>query len=106
MAAADPTAIKILGTCRIESPVATVLGEKAMHYVGAADKIVLDHRLSGLTGVMKEGAAPPAFELAGPRNKIYFDPSKTRVGIVTCGGLCPGINNVIQGLVRELVQGY
>ena len=106
MAAPDPTAIKILGTCRIESPVATVLGEKAMHYVGAADKIVLDHRLSGLAGVMKEGAAPPAFELAGPRNKIFFDPSKTRVGIVTCGGLCPGINNVIQGLVRELVQGY
>jgi len=44
----------------------------------------------------------PGFEPAGARQKIYFDPAKTRVGIVTCGGLCPGLNNVIRGLVMEL----
>jgi len=35
---------------------------------------------------------------AGPRRKIFFDPSKTRAGIVTCGGLCPGFNDVIRSL--------
>lgn len=44
----------------------------------------------------------PGFEPAGPRRKIFFDPSKTRAGIVTCGGLCPGFNDVIRALVMEL----
>jgi 6-phosphofructokinase len=48
----------------------------------------------------------PGFEAGGPRRKIFFDPSKTRVGIVTCGGLCPGLNNVIRGLVMELTRHY
>lgn len=46
------------------------------------------------------------FELAGPRNKIFFDPRQTRAGIVTCGGLCPGLNNVIRSLFLELHYGY
>src|SRR6202012_6195460 len=37
---------------------------------------------------------------------IYFDPSRTRAGIVTCGGLCPGLNNVIRGLVLQLADNY
>lgn len=48
----------------------------------------------------------PLFELAGPRKKIYFDPKRTRAGIVTCGGLCPGLNNVIRSLFLELHHGY
>lgn len=47
-----------------------------------------------------------AFEKAGPREKIFFDPLKTRVAIVTCGGLCPGLNNVIRSLVLELYVNY
>lgn len=46
------------------------------------------------------------FELAGPRAKLFFDPKKTRAGIVTCGGLCPGLNNVIRSLFLELHYGY
>lgn len=46
------------------------------------------------------------FELAGPRAKLYFDGKKTRAGIVTCGGLCPGLNNVIRSLFLELHYGY
>jgi 6-phosphofructokinase 1 len=46
------------------------------------------------------------FEVAGPREFIYFDPRKTRAAIVTCGGLCPGINNVIRGLVHILLLQY
>lgn len=46
------------------------------------------------------------FELAGPRARLFFDPAQTRAGIVTCGGLCPGLNNVIRSLFLELHHGY
>jgi 6-phosphofructokinase 1 len=46
------------------------------------------------------------FELAGPRAKLFFDAKKTRAGIVTCGGLCPGLNTVIRSLFLELYYGY
>ena len=47
-----------------------------------------------------------SFECAGPREKLYFDPSATTAAIVSCGGLCPGINNVIRALVLELHHDY
>jgi 6-phosphofructokinase 1 len=46
------------------------------------------------------------FELAGPRARLFFDGKKTRAAIVTCGGLCPGLNNVIRSLFLELHYGY
>jgi 6-phosphofructokinase 1 len=49
---------------------------------------------------------PLSFELAGPRQKIYLDPTKVRSAIVTCGGLCPGINDVIRAIVLALHYGY
>jgi len=53
------------------------------------------------------GASPGLqFELAGPRSQLYFDPRQTRAGIVTCGGLCPGLNNVIRSLFHELHFSY
>lgn len=56
---------------------------------------------------IETGAEPGIqFELAGPRAKLFFDAKQTRAGIVTCGGLCPGLNNVIRSLVRELYLGY
>lgn len=52
------------------------------------------------------GKTPPSLERSGPREKIFHDPAWTRVGIVTCGGLCPGLNNVIKGLVQVLWFDY
>ncbi len=46
------------------------------------------------------------FEKAGPRERIFFDPKTTRAAIVTCGGLCPGINNVVRAIVLELHHKY
>jgi 6-phosphofructokinase 1 len=46
------------------------------------------------------------FELAGPRGKLFFDPRQTRAGIVTCGGLCPGLNDVIRSLFLQLHHAY
>ena len=46
------------------------------------------------------------FEKAGPWAKLFFAPATTRAAIVTCGGLCPGLNTVIRSVVRELTRGY
>jgi 6-phosphofructokinase 1 len=46
------------------------------------------------------------FEPAGPRGKIYFDPSKTKCAVVTCGGLCPGLNDVIRAIVMTACHEY
>lgn len=57
----------------------------------------------------QEAVAAPsaeAFEVAGPREKIYFDPAEVKAAIVTCGGLCPGLNAVIRGLVNQLHYRY
>ena len=105
VSAADVT-IKDLGQCRYPSPAAAHLGEGAMHFVGEADKVLVDDRLSQLPTVPEHLRQLPAFELAGPRNRVFFDAAKARTGIVTCGGLCPGLNNVIRGLVLELWFGY
>ena len=63
-----------------------------------------------LFNVIADPAVPATddllFEIAGPRQKLYFNPQKTRAGIVTCGGLCPGLNNVIRSLVLQLHHGY
>ncbi len=46
------------------------------------------------------------FEKAGPRAKIFFEPTKTKCAIVTCGGLCPGLNDVIRAIVMEAHHNY
>lgn len=45
-------------------------------------------------------------ESAGPRRHLYFDPSKTKCAIVTCGGLCPGLNDVIRSIVLTCHHAY
>ena len=102
----DDVAIKDLGKCRLPSPVAAHLDARALHFVGEADKVLVNDCLSDLGVHAGQLGGLPAFELAGPRNRIFFDPRTVRCGIVTCGGLCPGINNVVRGLVFELAHGY
>ena len=46
------------------------------------------------------------FELAGPREKLFFNPKEVTVGIVTCGGLCPGLNDVIRALTFCALESY
>lgn len=48
----------------------------------------------------------PSFECAGPREKIFFDPAELVCGIVTCGGLCPGLNDVIRTITLTLQWEY
>ncbi|HNY63940.1 MAG TPA: ATP-dependent 6-phosphofructokinase [Deltaproteobacteria bacterium] len=95
------TAIRTVGNPTIDSPL------RAMTTcMEDSERVVIDPSLSEVERCLREGREIPSFELAGPRKKIFFDPSKTKCGIVTCGGLCPGINNVIRGIVLELYYMY
>jgi 6-phosphofructokinase 1 len=98
--------IKTLGPCRYPSPVAHRLARAAIHYVANADRVLLDDRLSIAGSHREDPLRAPSFELAGPRDRIYFETETLRCGIVACGGLCPGVNNVIRGLVLELIHSY
>ena len=85
----------------------TMLGE-AKH-PSPLKYFVSDKARVPFTVVMDPDKPPPEelnFEVAGPRERLFFDPAKTRAGIVTCGGLCPGLNNVIRSLVLQLYHGY
>jgi 6-phosphofructokinase 1 len=99
-------AVKTLGPCRFESPLVARLGAGVLHPVGDADRVLLDDQQAKLAKDLLPASEQPSFELAGPRNRTFFDPAGLRAGIVTCGGLCPGINNVIRGIVLELTHAY
>jgi len=92
--------ISKLGECRIPSPMAGV------KFVGDADHVIYHCDLEEIKALLKGRKKPPCFEMAGPREKIYFDPSKLKCGIVTCGGVCPGLNDVIRAIVMSLYHHY
>jgi len=98
----DDFAIQGLGPPRVPSPY------KASRYVSDVERTLYQStvRSFGVSDAGHEPAAPLGFELAGPREYIYFDTSKTRCGIVTCGGLCPGLKDVIRAIVLQLYHHY
>jgi 6-phosphofructokinase 1 len=55
---------------------------------------------------LEQGRIPSSFELAGPRDRLAFDPRTVRAAIVTCGGLCPGLNDVVRSITMTLRNGY
>ena len=90
----QPMTITTLGAAAFQSQLAT----------GTATEILVPADIQWLNG--KAPADLMLFEKSGPRAKLFFDPSVTRAAIVTCGGLCPGLNNVIRSVTRELRRGY
>jgi 6-phosphofructokinase 1 len=92
--------VQRLGACRIQSPIS------GAHFVGDGDQVVLHSNPLKLQGMLAKDGKLLAMEQAGPREKIYFDPSKLKCGIVTCGGLCPGLNDVIRAVVLSLYHNY
>ena len=77
-----------------------------MRFVGDRDRVLHDDKLSAVEATASAGELPVSFEIAGPRERLFFDPARTTAGIVTCGGLCPGLNDVIRGIVLELYHRY
>lgn len=89
-----------LGECRIPSPMSGV------HFIADETHVLYHGNLKTVESYQEAGKKPPCFEIAGPREKIYFDPAKLKCGIVTCGGLCPGLNDVIRAIVLSLFHHY
>lgn len=104
----DDFRIERLGECSVESPLKPLLDyrQHSINYVEESDRILVDNTLSVVANDVASGRPLTGLEPAGARREIFFDPTKTRVGIVTCGGLCPGLNNVIRSLVNEFVRRY
>jgi 6-phosphofructokinase 1 len=100
--------IPCLGEAKIESPLglSTVYGDSIVNYVKDSESVLLRDDRKVVLDRIEEKLPLLAFEKAGPRQNIYFDPSKIRAAVVTCGGLCPGINTVIRSLVRTLSLSY
>ena len=89
-----------LGECRIPSPMSHV------RFTRDDERVLYHGRFKEMKAWIGKRTDPPSFETAGPREKIFFDPSKLACGIVTCGGLCPGLNDVIRAIVMSLHHHY
>ncbi|MFH2141325.1 MAG: ATP-dependent 6-phosphofructokinase, partial [Bacteroidota bacterium] len=100
--------VKSLGRCSVKSPLklSSVTGDGVFNYITDDERILYNNALSNFIKCKESGENPISFEKAGPRENLFFEPAKTRVAIVTCGGLCPGLNNVIRSLVMELHHRY
>lgn len=86
----DELVVARLGEARYPSPLRgtdTFIGDSPRIFVASA------------TDEVDDRTRMPAFEAAGPRDLLYFEPDATTCGIVTCGGLCPGLNDVIRSIV-------
>ena len=92
--------IQSLGPCTIHSPV------NVSYFATDDRKVLFNIYLDGYDRLRSPDGQPLAVEVAGPREKIFFDPTKAKAAIVTCGGLCPGINDVIRTLVMVLHHRY
>ena len=96
-----------LGEAKITSPIkmSTKTGDNMANYVRDDEFILynIDARPGSYT---IEYTSQDLLEKAGPREKIFFSPGHVHAGNVTCGGLCPGLNNVIRALVRTLWYSY
>jgi 6-phosphofructokinase 1 len=75
-------------------------------FVKDDERILYDVSVDNFHNCKETGKIPVSFEKAGPKETIFFEPAKTKVGIVTCGGLCPGLNNVIRSIVNQLYYRY
>jgi len=95
-------AIERIGSPTIDSP----LIKSNRHFVDDDERILVYSHSYDLGGFGDSGKEPPAFERAGPRRKIFFDPAELNCGVVTCGGLCPGLNDVVRTITLSLIWQY
>ncbi|MBN1473406.1 MAG: ATP-dependent 6-phosphofructokinase [Syntrophaceae bacterium] len=93
-------AIENLGKREISSPISI------SQFTADESKLLFNAHLENYNSLKDDQGNPLSVELAGPREKIYFNPAETKALIVTCGGLCPGINDVIRSITLTLFHRY
>jgi len=92
--------IKNLGERLIKSPL------NISNFTQDKKRLLFNSYSDDFSSFTDEEGKPLSLELAGPRDKIFFDPHQTKAAIVTCGGLCPGINDVIRSITMTLFHRY
>ncbi|RKY24423.1 MAG: ATP-dependent 6-phosphofructokinase, partial [Planctomycetota bacterium] len=99
--------ITTLGSRTVHSPMllSRKRGDYMANYVDD-DQCVLYDIETSVDAPARSFQRSELLEKAGPREKIYFDPADVHAGIVTCGGLCPGLNDVIRAIVMCLWYHY
>jgi len=98
--------ISCLGEAEFSSPLQHLRNEANAEFITNDHRILFDYSLEKIQVAMQEGKEPVTIERSGPRERLYFNPARTIAAVVTCGGLCPGLNDVIRGLVMTLNYGY
>ncbi|MBU2547317.1 MAG: ATP-dependent 6-phosphofructokinase [Proteobacteria bacterium] len=100
--------IQTLGPAKVESPLflkrvdAAAEPDCAGVFVEESCRVLVDIDLESYNRTRAGKEPPRTFELAGPRRRVYFDPGKVKAAILTAGGLCPGLNDVIRSVVLTL----
>ena len=92
--------VDTLGSCGVDSPVRNRI------FRNPGERCALTRDTQALARFAAAGDPPPSFERAGPHARIFHDPAWSRAAILTAGGLCPGLNHVIKGLVEILATEY
>lgn len=92
----EDTMVGKLGECNYPSPLSIP------YFIDDGARVVINVEYDALAEAFRSNRAILTLENAGPRQRLFFEPEKTTAAIVTCGGLCPGLNNVTQALVKQL----
>ena len=104
--------IETLGEAKIDSPIKKTESMSCLEidhhriFVDDSEQMIINLTMDNYRQLCRGVVEPESLELAGPREKIYFDPTKVKAAIVTAGGLCPGLNDVIRSLVITLYHIY
>jgi len=96
------TAVAGFAPATIPSPLEYLYRDSGASFVSDAQRVLVED----VVDAGDTGGDILSFEMAGPRRHLYFEPGKTRAAVVTCGGLCPGLNDVIRGIVITLNKAY
>ena len=92
--------IQSVGECRVPSHMSGI------EFAKEDERVLFHSDPKEIQDYLCKEKDPPSFEMAGPRKAVYFDHSKLRCAVVTCGGLCPGLNDVIRAIVLSLFYHY
>jgi 6-phosphofructokinase 1 len=89
-----------------ESTLLTPLDGRRNRFIDDSERVLLPASSSLIETFRKQNEPIPSFELAGARKRIFFDPKQVRCGIITCGGICPGLNDVIRSITLTALETY
>jgi 6-phosphofructokinase 1 len=98
----DDLVIPTLGPCHFPSP----LRQRDERFVDESHRVLAYADTAVLRPLLETGQPLPSFERAGPRERLFFNPAMLTCGIVTCGGICPGLNDIIRAIVLTLTYAY